>query len=1203
MTTKTALSLSIALLGLATTLPSRAVEIDISDISLTPDSTNATQVLQTDISIPNGGNVLPNVNGTVVYAVTTYTFGAGSESHFISRFNAINGATRLGIEVQDTGLIQFASTNDPGRTNVNLAQDMAGTTVTLLIKQHYDTSNDSLRATLGTSDDTLMTVWVNPDNSDVEGSGLTAGDMHTLWNSATYKFFTQTIENQSTPGTAGNSFITNTVILTGADATFANANALALATGATPPTGIVDSGISTVSASPSAVPANGTSISTVTVTLKDASGNPVAGKEVSLAGGSSAVIATGDNTSNAGGEVTFTAKSSSIGLEQFTATDVTDGNLVITQTASVDFQEVVVVGPVNAANSTVAASSAIVPANGIATSTITVALKDSNGALTVGEDVTLAGSPAGTTISPAATQTTNVNGQANFRVSSSVIDTVAFTATSVTDSVTVTQTANVEFADPATATAYNVNFHNGTDATGLLGVVGDPGETWNQGTTSVSNLLDSTGTGNSSVSVSGLANGGATVNTPLSVFNANRNFFGKGSDTTVSLLGLVPDTAYDLHIYALSHNTSSWGDITSTERAAGDFVTSNTVLGNGQSQFLDNGFAGTNGSAFKPNANYVVFQSIVSDGSGNISVVVDAYDGADGNSSTNDGDCRLHVSGMQIRPASGISVDYGAWRGSSYPGLGLPDEDDDNDGLSNDYERIFGLDPTDSASLSPYRSDFDPNTGDFSYSRRTKSLINMNYKVWYSTDIVAWFEDNAANQTPGLTADDVEVVGVRIDRLLLSKPKLFLQVRATPLSGVDPEPSLVNLLGSGNTITLLFSEPMDPSAAANPLNYTVTQDGVGTLSISGATLSSDGTGATLTLASTLGIATGYTVDIAGVTSGTGQSLGSGVSRQFTTWDNDPTGIKVFILAGQSNMVGFGNVEDGATGAGTIGSLRYLAANNDNTEYDYFDFTSLLVGPNDTASAFANRSDVKVWWRNGGNGNLGGPIGKGDLGPPYQGRDSGKIGPEFGFGQIIGNYYASDDVLIIKCAWGGRDLAEKFRGPSAVSKRGGQVGEFYSATINQTREVLNNLGTEFPEWSGRGYEIVGFAWHQGFNDRINPSFSAEYKDNLPDLIDDVREVFNKPNLPFVVASTGMETGPAEAAPYPGYSAVEKAQLWVAGVAKPANVLSTDTRPFARAAADSPVPNGSQGFHWNHNAESQFLIGKALGENMVGLLGSP
>lgn len=202
-----------------------AAIISISDTSLVPDGTNAQQVDQTQINVLNdgGADVLPNVNGTVVFYVTTVTFGENSDAHFISRFNATGGQNRLGIEVQDTGLIQFVSSGDPGRTNVNLGTDLAGETLTFIIKQHYDSSNDSLRATLNTGDDTLMNVWVNPDINDVEGSGLSAGDMHTLWNSHTYRFFTQTIQNQSTPGTAGTSTISDTVILTGSDATFANA--------------------------------------------------------------------------------------------------------------------------------------------------------------------------------------------------------------------------------------------------------------------------------------------------------------------------------------------------------------------------------------------------------------------------------------------------------------------------------------------------------------------------------------------------------------------------------------------------------------------------------------------------------------------------------------------------------------------------------------------------------------------------------------------------------------------------------------------------------------------------------------------------------------------------------------------------------------------------------------------------------------------
>lgn len=78
---------------------------------------------------------------------------------------------------------------------------------------------------------------------------------------------------------------------------------------------------------------------------------------------------------------------------------------------------------------------------------------------------------------------------------------------------------------------------------------------------------------------------------------------------------------------------------------------------------------------------------------------------------------------------------------------------------------------------------------------------------------------------------------------------------------------------------------------------------------------------------------------------------------------------------------------------------------------------------------------------------------------------------------------------------------------------------------------------------------------------------------------------------------MTAAPVEAFPYAGYSLVEQAQLWVAGVAQPAETQSSDTRPFWEAVADSPL---DQGFHWNQNARSYFRIGQALGDDMVDLL---
>ncbi|BCX48049.1 hypothetical protein HAHE_19570 [Haloferula helveola] len=332
------------------------------------------------------------------------------------------------------------------------------------------------------------------------------------------------------------------------------------------------------------------------------------------------------------------------------------------------------------------------------------------------------------------------------------------------------------------------------------------------------------------------------------------------------------------------------------------------------------------------------------------------------------------------------------------------------------------------------------------------------------------------------------------------------------------------------------------------------------------------------------------------------------SAESKAWDNDPDGVKVFILAGQSNMVGYGKTEDGGNPEwekgkkdvpkeikGGVRCLREMAINDAN--YPEYDYASLLEDPSQPqTSAWKTRSDVKLWWRHGGSGKLGGQIRKGDLGPLTS--TGNWFGPEYGFGQIIGDYYKDDEVLIIKTAWGGRALASDFRSPSMVKHRGGEVGPFYKAIFDYSHEVLDKLGEEFPEWKGKGYQIVGFAWHQGFNDRVSKEFAPEYKDNLPDFIADVRTEFGNPDLPFVIASTGMgNAGPVEEPPYEGYTAVEKAQLWATGVGKPAKVLSIDTRPFWSDPKDSP---STMGHHWNHSAESYFLIGKSLADRMVTLL---
>ncbi|MCX6878319.1 MAG: Ig-like domain-containing protein, partial [Verrucomicrobia bacterium] len=212
---------------------------------------------------------------------------------------------------------------------------------------------------------------------------------------------------------------------------------------------VADAATSTVVASPADVVADGTATSTITVTLQDANHNAVAGKMVTLtqtSGPGLPVITTVSGTSDVNGQATFTVASTTAATDVFAATDVTDANLAITQTAAVNFTA----GPVDAVSSTLAASPVAVMADGSTTSTITATLNDSNNNPVSGKTVTLAqtsgpGSPTITTVTGISSGT----GTATFTVKSATAGTDVFTATDVTDAnLAITQTATVTFVPP-----------------------------------------------------------------------------------------------------------------------------------------------------------------------------------------------------------------------------------------------------------------------------------------------------------------------------------------------------------------------------------------------------------------------------------------------------------------------------------------------------------------------------------------------------------------------------------------------------------------------------------------------------------------------------------------------------------------------------------------------------------------------------------
>ena len=206
---------------------------------------------------------------------------------------------------------------------------------------------------------------------------------------------------------------------------------------------------STVTASPDPVAADGSTPSTVTVTLEDHNSNPVPAKTISLAAAAgSSVITAISPTTNTAGQATFGVTDTKNETVMYTATDTTDGLVLAGQAVTVTFGTPPPVEPV-IADSAVVAAPTQVPADGSTPSTVTVVLADADGGALAGKTVALnpqGGSSSVTTV----TGTTNSDGEATFTVTDKTAETVTYDATDVTDNLPLTgQSITVVFAASA----------------------------------------------------------------------------------------------------------------------------------------------------------------------------------------------------------------------------------------------------------------------------------------------------------------------------------------------------------------------------------------------------------------------------------------------------------------------------------------------------------------------------------------------------------------------------------------------------------------------------------------------------------------------------------------------------------------------------------------------------------------------------------
>ena len=331
-------------------------------------------------------------------------------------------------------------------------------------------------------------------------------------------------------------------------------------------------------------------------------------------------------------------------------------------------------------------------------------------------------------------------------------------------------------------------------------------------------------------------------------------------------------------------------------------------------------------------------------------------------------------------------------------------------------------------------------------------------------------------------------------------------------------------------------------------------------------------------------------------------------------------VKVFILAGQSNMEGKGKIKPLLD--------HQIKAPETKDFFAHFHKDGEYVERDDVWINYLDRR-----------GNL--TVGYGS---------PGCIGLELQFGHIMGDHY-EEPVLLIKTAWGGKSIGRDFRPPSSgipskqeieqlvenqikrdynniirnewnkakkdnpkitrkevEAKSSASIdkirkekneeyrkqivdsyGHFYRLMMTEIKTTLSEIKTRFPEYDSRGYEIAGFVWFQGWNDMYG-DFPGEYAKNMENLIRDVRKELGVPNLPVAIGIMGQNGfKPAKG----NMAIVKKGQASMNDIADfKGNVKAIPTDIYWDKRADEAYPT------WRDNLEEWVKIGSDFPYHYLG-----
>jgi hypothetical protein len=300
-------------------------------------------------------------------------------------------------------------------------------------------------------------------------------------------------------------------------------------------------------------------------------------------------------------------------------------------------------------------------------------------------------------------------------------------------------------------------------------------------------------------------------------------------------------------------------------------------------------------------------------------------------------------------------------------------------------------------------------------------------------------------------------------------------------------------------------------------------------------------------------------------------------------------VQVYILLGQSNMVGAGKISRLASVVKEKGKYPYLV---------------------DDAGNWTVRKDVRnVRVMSSGTGKMR------EFNNEWMTIKGRSMGPEFGIGHYVG-HVVDAPVMILKSCIGNRSLgwdllppgSERYEFQGKVyagykdspaswaigtepKKIGWYAGMQYDGDTANAKTVLNNLAKYYP--GATRYEVAGFFFWQGDKDRYNAGHATRYEKNLVHFIKQLRKDFNAPNAKFVCATLGQTRKGAGG----NEGLILNAQFAVDGKTGKypefrGNVACVYSNPLSKG--------GSSNGHYGGNPETYMNVGEGMGRAMAELI---